>query len=75
MKKSFKDYELKTKEALKFVDKGKKVTLYPYDMFLVTYSKIANYLNKDNQSEEDLGKLLSEMEKIKQKYHEHNNRT
>lgn len=72
--KSFKEYELKSKESFSLIDKGHKVTLYPYDMYLVTYSRIADFLNKGKLSEKELNELLIDMDKIRQKYDEHNDR-
>lgn len=65
---SFKEYEMSRALLKEFTDKGHDVTYYPYDMYLVTYSKIAKYLEKKNHSEQELKILLEEMNTIKETY-------
>jgi len=66
---SFKDYELKSKMALDMSeDTGQGFKLYPYDMYILSYMKIAEYMNKEDHSPSDLGFLLSELDDIKREY-------
>ena len=66
---SFKEYEFKT-NIVKDISKetGKGFDLYPYDMYLITYMKIAEFMQKDDTDDNDLRMLLIEMESIKDEY-------
>ena len=67
---SFKEYELRSNMIREFDLQGRTVVYYPYDMFLVTYSKIAEYLSKGKKTDDELVKLLDEMNKIRKAYEE-----
>lgn len=66
---SFKEYEYRTNLGREIAaSTGSDITIYPYDMYLVTYSKIAQYLIKENATSEDLVQLLRAIEDIKSDY-------
>jgi len=70
---SFKEYELRTKLGEEINALGEEsVKLYPYDMYLVSYMKIAEYLSNDEKDSESLSILLWDMSLIKGKYNEYN---
>lgn len=43
---AFKEYELRTKMMEGFADKDKTVRFYPWDMYVLSYSKVLNLLDK-----------------------------
>lgn len=66
---SFKEYELKLKMSKDISEKtGQGYKLYPYDMYIISYMKIAEYMNKEEHGPSDLPKLLLEIEDIKRDY-------
>ncbi len=65
---SFKEYEFRHELGVKLSEiHGTEVKSYPYDMFLIIYQKIAEYLNGDNP-QTSLSILLSELEEIRAEY-------
>lgn len=73
MENSFKEYEYRTNLVKERVPAGETAYLYPYDMYLVTYSKIAQFLEKDKLSKSDVDEMLREIKTISESYRQHNN--
>lgn len=65
---SLRDYEIKTNLINELSAEGQTIKIYPYDMYLVTYMHIAQYMVKGNFELNDLPQLLSEMNFIKDQY-------
>ncbi|MEK5207471.1 hypothetical protein [Psychrobacillus sp. FSL H8-0510] len=70
---SYKEYEFRTNTAIKLSDEtGSPANLYPFDMYLATYTKINEYLEIEKATNQDLNSLLNEMEQIRQMYLSYN---
>ncbi|WP_421927392.1 hypothetical protein [Lysinibacillus capsici] len=74
LEQSFKEYEIKTNMAKEYEKQGKSITIYPYSLHLVYYSKFAEYLSKENRTDKDLEKLLREVESYTKVYDENSRR-
>ncbi|KZE40243.1 hypothetical protein AV656_02965 [Bhargavaea cecembensis] len=70
---SFKEYEFRTNLGERLAkNSGKDLSVYPYDMYLVSYSKIADYLQIEQPSIEDLEKLIQQILEIQSLYEGYN---
>lgn len=65
---AFKEYELRTNYGLKQAEKDKTALLYPFDYFLIFYSKLADLINKGKLSETEVKNMLEDMEDIARIY-------
>lgn len=65
---AFKDYELRLKMLDDFRKEGKDITIYPWDMYVLSYGKIMKVIEKQNYSNDDVKKLLKDIEEIKVLY-------
>ncbi len=58
---------------MKISDKtGQTVNIYPWDMHVISYTKILKLVDKKRVNKNDVIKLLSDIEEIQDIYDEHN---
>ena len=59
-------------EALKTLPKGKKMTIYPLDTFLIHHAKLSEIMSKKKFDIEELKKILEENKGLMKIYDQHN---
>jgi pyruvate/2-oxoglutarate/acetoin dehydrogenase E1 component len=69
---AYKDYELRVKMLDEFRKEGKDVTIYPWDMYVLSYSKIFDLLEKKNYKKSEVEHLLKEIKEIQSIYDNQN---
>jgi len=73
MESAFKEYEYRTNHVKDNIRPGESAYLFPFDMYLVTYAKIAEYMEKKSLSKKDIDDMLKDMKTISASYRQHNN--
>lgn len=68
---SFKEYELKTNLVKSLANKGEKVTYYPYELYLITYNNLYNFLQRKDVKAKELEKLIQQNDEFIRTYEKH----